>query len=29
VTIPKKLNKDQKLAVEKLAVALKEEAPHD
>jgi len=29
VTIPKKLNKEQKSAVEKLAVALKEEVPHD
>jgi len=29
VTIPKKLNKEQKSAVEKLAVALKEEVAHD
>src|SRR5664280_1126119 len=29
VTIPKKLNKEQKLAVEKLATALKEEVAHD
>ena len=29
VTIPKKLNKEQKLAVEKLATALKEEVTHD